>query len=128
MAQPTVTDVCRAVESEVGAFADDVVAGFARDHEGTAPPVDVQVWPNSPVWALVDAARDAGADLIVLGHRGRGPLATRLLGSVGHGVLLQASCPVTMVPEPDDATPEPATALRSPAPRSDPPLPIGPIA
>jgi nucleotide-binding universal stress UspA family protein len=38
-----------------------------------------------------------GAAMIVLGTRGRGPLATRLLGSVSQAVVTRASCPVTVV-------------------------------
>ncbi|MEJ3653275.1 universal stress protein [Actinomycetes bacterium KLBMP 9759] len=44
---------------------------------------------------LVDAADDA--DLLVLGHRGRGAVASALLGSVGLYCLLHAGCPVTVV-------------------------------
>lgn len=40
-----------------------------------------------------------GADLIVLGHRGRGALATALLGSVAAGVAERATRPVLVVRE-----------------------------
>ncbi|MCD2195263.1 universal stress protein [Actinomycetospora endophytica] len=62
--------------------------------------VDVPVEPvvslGSPVPVLVDAARDA--ELLVVGHRGRGPWRSGLLGSVGLGTLLHAPCTVTVVP------------------------------
>jgi len=77
---------------------------------------------GSPVHVLVDAARDA--ELLVVGHRGRGPWRSALLGSVGLGAVLQAPCPVTVVPAPEPAAPAPDEAAAS----SSTPLPVGPIA
>jgi len=48
-----------------------------------------------PTVELVERSRDA--DLLVLGHRGRGPVASVFLGSVGLHCVLQAHCPVTIV-------------------------------
>lgn len=47
---------------------------------------------------LADAARDAGADVIVVGTRGHGPIAGAFLGSVTHQLLHLAPCPVLVVP------------------------------
>jgi nucleotide-binding universal stress UspA family protein len=43
---------------------------------------------------IVEEARDFGADLIVVGHRGHGPIETMLLGSVSAEVVDHAPCPV----------------------------------
>lgn len=51
-----------------------------------------------PPTELVD--QSSGADLLVLGHRGRGALASAVLGSVGLGCVLHARCPVTVVRQP----------------------------
>lgn len=44
--------------------------------------------------ALVDAAHDLGADLIIVGSRGHGTIASLLLGSVSSEVVDEAPCPV----------------------------------
>ena len=48
-----------------------------------------------------DIARDAGADVIVVGTRGRTALSGLLLGSVTHRLLHIAHCPVLAVPRPE---------------------------
>jgi nucleotide-binding universal stress UspA family protein len=48
-----------------------------------------------------EIARDVGADLIVAGTRGHGPVAGLLLGSVTHRLLHIAGCPVLTVPPAD---------------------------
>ena len=45
-----------------------------------------------------DSAKEAGADLIVVGTRGRGPLKGLLLGSITQRLLHVAPCPVLAVP------------------------------
>ena len=48
--------------------------------------------------AIADAAKDSGADLIVVGTRGQGPITGLLLGSVTNRLLHISSCPVLAVP------------------------------
>ena len=61
------------------------------------PAVDIRkvVVHQRPSDALVAAS--AGACMVVVGSRGRGSVASRLLGSVSYRVLHQAHCPVAVV-------------------------------
>jgi nucleotide-binding universal stress UspA family protein len=91
---------------------DELLAGI----EGR-PDVSVEVRARigRPTSVLVHAARDA--DLLVVGHRGRGPIRSALLGSVGLGCILHAACPVTIVrATPADRTPVPGARAVEAAP------------
>jgi nucleotide-binding universal stress UspA family protein len=59
------------------------------------PPVTVHVVPGSATPALLDAAE--GADLLVVGSRGRGGVGSLLLGSVSLSCALHSPGPVTVV-------------------------------
>ena len=61
------------------------------------PEVEVccEVLSGAPATMLTSAA--AGAEMLVLGSRGHGDLATRLLGSTSHTVLHNATCPVAII-------------------------------
>ena len=56
----------------------------------------VQTSP-SPADAIVNHAREAGIDIIVIGTHGRGALAHMLMGSVAERVVRTAPCPVLTV-------------------------------
>jgi nucleotide-binding universal stress UspA family protein len=49
---------------------------------------------------IVLVEQSASADLLVVGHRGRGPVASAILGSVGLYCVLHAQCTVTVVRPP----------------------------
>jgi nucleotide-binding universal stress UspA family protein len=61
-------------------------------------PVELHEVSGSPAKVLIEQA--CGADLLVVGHRGRGGFASALLGSVGLHCVLHAQCPVTVVRQP----------------------------
>ena len=54
-----------------------------------------------PHEAIVEAAREEGADLVVIGTHGRGGVDRLLLGSVADRVIRLASCPVLAVRQAD---------------------------
>jgi nucleotide-binding universal stress UspA family protein len=64
-----------------------------RDHPSVA--ASERVAEATPADALIDASR--GADLLVVGSRGRSALAGLALGSVSTAVLHRAYCPVAVV-------------------------------
>jgi nucleotide-binding universal stress UspA family protein len=59
--------------------------------------VDTRVIQGVPGRALVQAAREAGAQMVVLSARSDGAMS-RLLGTVSQFVLRNAPCPVLVVP------------------------------
>ena len=60
-----------------------------------AVPTEVVTLPGPAAKALIEQAADA--DLLVVGHRGRGGFKSAVLGSVGLHCVLHATCPVTVV-------------------------------
>ena len=52
---------------------------------------------SDPAEALIDVAREHGADMIVVGHTGSGYVTRALLGSTAANVLRHAPCDVLVV-------------------------------
>jgi len=55
----------------------------------------------SPALAIVEYARDARVDLIIMGTHGRGAMAHLLMGSVAERVVRTAPCPVLTLRHPE---------------------------
>jgi nucleotide-binding universal stress UspA family protein len=73
-----------------------VVAEVAREvPEAAGVQVERQAVEGHPADVLVEAAR--GAELLVVGSRGRGGFTGLLLGSVSQACAHHASCPVVIV-------------------------------
>lgn len=75
---------------ELQAVLDDAATAIAP----SGVTVERQILLGRPSAAIVDQASAYGADLIVMGSRGHGPLRTMLLGSVSAEVVDNAPCPV----------------------------------
>ena len=83
------------VESQRSAAEEAIAIGTA----GLAdryPDLEIrrEIVQSPPVAALVQAAE--GAEMLVVGSRGRGGISRLLLGSVSHGVLQALPCPVVV--------------------------------
>ena len=90
---PQPDSVLPAYEREASRLLAEALAGWTEKF----PDVDVRrvTAHAAPVAALV--ADSAGAEVVVVGSRGLGGFRSLLLGSVGHGVLHHAHCPVAVV-------------------------------
>jgi nucleotide-binding universal stress UspA family protein len=93
MSPSVVEELSHSVEKVGREMVDDAL----RERGGAQPhvPVEVIALGGSPGHVLVEQSRDA--DLLVVGHRGRGGFRSALLGSVGMQCVLYASVPVTVV-------------------------------
>jgi nucleotide-binding universal stress UspA family protein len=80
-------------------IARQVLSAALTAVDGLEPGVAVlpQLAEGFPAEVLLDAAK--GADLLVLGRRGRGGFASALIGSVSLHCVLHAHCPVLVLRE-----------------------------
>lgn len=88
-------DIREAVLKETTRLVEDVGAEVTAER-GHLPAVTVAAVAGSAPAVLLQASH--GADLLVVGSRGRGGFASMVLGSVGLQCVLHATCPVTVVP------------------------------
>ena len=84
------------------------LAAFAAPAERARIPVTVELVEGDAVAAILTAAEEGKADLIVLGTHGARGFERFVLGSVTEKVLRKADCPVMTIPrgEPDGAPSE----------------------
>jgi nucleotide-binding universal stress UspA family protein len=73
--------------------------------------VETRLAEGDPAYEIVVAAKETGADLIVMGTHGRTGLSRLILGSVAEHVLRKSPCPVLTVKAPIMVSAEPAPKL-----------------
>lgn len=93
IAVASTSDLWERLGEEERALTAESIAGWAEKY----PDVDVRthVVRGHPVDIL--ASESEGAELVVVGSRGRGGFSGLLMGSVSHGVLHRAQSPVAVV-------------------------------
>jgi nucleotide-binding universal stress UspA family protein len=106
---PAPSQIIADVKAEAQRMVDAVIGG--RPQSGVSITVEAQA--GAPGDVLAQASQ--GADLLVIGHRGRGRVVSALIGSVGLDCMLHATCPVTVVPATQAHTEVPAAAGAVPA-------------
>ncbi|MEU3709925.1 universal stress protein [Streptomyces catenulae] len=98
----TPQDFRTSLEQSAGQELDEALAKAVRP--GSGPPVEKFLGYGTAAGVLLEAAR--GADLLVVGSRGRGGFTGALLGSVSHHCTAHAPCPVVVVRETEPAAEE----------------------
>jgi nucleotide-binding universal stress UspA family protein len=93
-----------------------VTAQLADEGLTTDLKILIHVGPQ-PAHAIADIAREAGADLILVGSRGHAAITGLVLGSVTQRLLHVAPCPVLVVPHdaPSATAPAAREAARAPS-------------
>jgi nucleotide-binding universal stress UspA family protein len=90
---PPPNEIVEEVRKETQRIVEEVNA--ARGTAARGLEISIEARSGRPGELLVEAAE--GAELLVVGHRGRGSVTSVLLGSVGLYCVLHAQCPVTIV-------------------------------
>jgi nucleotide-binding universal stress UspA family protein len=90
---PPPTELIDRARADAQKFTDELIA--ANPEAAAKATVTVEARTGVAWHQLAEAAK--GAALLVLGHRGRGAIASAMLGSVGLQSVLHAQVPVTIV-------------------------------
>jgi nucleotide-binding universal stress UspA family protein len=78
--------------------AEQYLAGVSTRIQETGPrSVSTSVWYGAPAWAITEAAKLYGADLIVITTHGRSGLGRLILGSVAEQVLRGTTVPILVL-------------------------------
>jgi nucleotide-binding universal stress UspA family protein len=77
--------------------AESLLARIA-DEEGLDPGVRRRAEVGQAAATILDVCEKEGAELVVLGSRGRGGIKSAVLGSVSSAVAATAPCPCVVVP------------------------------
>jgi nucleotide-binding universal stress UspA family protein len=92
MAAPLTTDV--RLDEVIARVLEEQSAAVVQRLRETGVQATSEVDWGRPATVIAQATRDAGADLIIVGSRGRGGIASLVLGSVSAELIDHAICPV----------------------------------
>lgn len=94
------------LEEEIAAIGEEAIARIKPELIESYPnlAIEVELVANRPVDALIAVAEARGAEVIVVGHGGSGPLRAALLGSITYEIVHRAPIPVLVVPNDEDDT------------------------
>lgn len=86
------------IEKYVEELGKEVIELTLKDSQGQELITEKIVLTGEPKIEITKIAKEKGAEAIVMGSRGLGPVKSAVLGSVSIGVLQLAPCPVIIVP------------------------------
>jgi nucleotide-binding universal stress UspA family protein len=90
------TIVCGVDESDAARAVEDAAGWLAR---GLSARLEIlRVAEGDPADRLLDAVEQEGAELLVVGSRGRGSVSSAVFGSTSRRLATDARCPVVVVP------------------------------
>lgn len=92
---PGATGYTPAIAPEAGPIVTRAVKGVDERIAATG-----RALAGTPGATIAEACEEAGADLLVAGSRGYGPVMRVLIGSVSTQLMHRAPCPVLVVPRP----------------------------
>jgi nucleotide-binding universal stress UspA family protein len=75
-------------------IAKESLHDFVSRHTGAGCEIDEVIELGKPHREILRTASERGADLIVMGVRGRGPVDLTLFGSTTNQIVRRATCPV----------------------------------
>jgi nucleotide-binding universal stress UspA family protein len=79
-----------------------VLLGMVQAARDARVDAEYLLWQGAPVETITEAATSEGAEMIVVGSRGRRGAGRMLLGSVSDGLARTAGVPVLIVPAESD--------------------------
>jgi nucleotide-binding universal stress UspA family protein len=87
------------IEAEQAAAHQNATAAVARTVTELSTPATIEqrIEIGDPGSMLCLVAEEIGADIVVVGSRGRGPIRRALMGSVSTHVVNNAPCPVVVI-------------------------------
>lgn len=92
-------DFIERLQTDATAHARDAIAAAKDALAGTSLKISTETANGNPKTAIVDAAKEFAADLIVLGTHGRHGVDRLLMGSVSEAVALYSHCSVEVIQE-----------------------------